>query len=249
MICFSPRTYFDESKPFGAEPMNIACDLPPAIAPKIVSVHVPKCAGTSFLRVLESIYGPRLWPNYGRVFVREQAQPGCVPADAMVIHGHFMVDAFDDLLPQRRLITWVRHPVERVVSNYYHFLRSPDMRDDCCRVMHEKRLGLIQFAELEWMRNEATRYLGGKPLDEFTAVGIAERFEDSLEMMAHALNWTEIPPAPRDNVNPVRLADQYELTDDVRGYLGYLNSADLAWYGEAVVALEDNLAELATRVA
>jgi hypothetical protein len=229
--------------------MNAACDLSTAGVPRIVSVHVPKCAGTSFRHVLETIYGPRLWPNYGRVFVREQAQPGCVPEDAVVIHGHFMADAFDEVLPRRRLITWVRHPVERVVSNYYHFLRSPDMRDDCCRVLHEKGLTLTQFAELDWMRNEATRYLARKPLEEFAAVGIAERFADSLEIMAHALHWPSVPVAPRANVNPSRQADHYELSDEERGYFGYLNSADLAWYGEAVVVLEDTLADLATRVA
>ena len=66
--------------------------------------------------------------------------------------------------PDRELITWVRHPVERVVSNYYHFLRTPDMRDDCCRALYEGKLSLSQFADLEWMCNASSRYFVGKSI-------------------------------------------------------------------------------------
>jgi hypothetical protein len=218
-------------------------------AAPLVSVHVPKCAGTSFRQVLERIYGAQLWPNYGAVFVRAQAVAGCVPPGTAAIHGHFLADAFDDVLPGRDLVTWVRHPVERVVSNYYHFLRSPDLRDDCCRELYERRLSLCEFAELDWMRNETTRYLAGKPLAEFAAVGIAERFAESLEVMARTLRWPELPAVPRANVNPARTTDHYALSRREREYLGYLNAADLAWYEEAVVALEDRQAALASRVA
>jgi hypothetical protein len=217
--------------------------------PVIVSVHVPKCAGTSFRHVLESMYGPRLWANYGAVFVRAQAGPGSVPDGTRAIHGHFMADAFDTVLPDCQRITWVRHPVERVVSNYHHFLRSPDMRDDCCRILHERRLTLSEFAELDWMRNEATRYLAGKPLSDFAAVGITERFEESLAWMATVLRWPAPPSAPRSNVNPMRLDRHYALSARQREYLSYLNAADLAWYQEAVELLEARRTELVTRAA
>src|ERR1019366_10380322 len=111
----------------------------------VISVHVPKCAGTSFRRILSGICGARIWFNYGMIFTREQARADLVPEGTSFIHGHFLADAFDDLYPRRRLVTWVRHPVEGLVSNYSHFLRSPGMRDDCCRALHKQGLSLRQF--------------------------------------------------------------------------------------------------------
>lgn len=208
----------------------------------IISVHIPKCAGTSFRHLLQALYGDQLWLNYGTIFTREQADRAAVVAGAECIHGHFFADAFDDLFPDRTLITWVRHPVERVVSNYYHFLRSPDMRDDCCRALYEHGLTLRQFAELDWMRNEATRYLTSKALDEFAFVGITERFPDSLHLFSRTFGWPSSLPAPYVNTNPDRTTDCYILPPDDYAHILALNSIDLAWYECAVNRLEVQLA-------
>ena len=203
----------------------------------LVSVHIPKCAGTSFRHILHEVFGPRLWLNYGTIFVRAQAQLDLVPPGIACIHGHFFADAFDDVLPQRSLITWLRHPVERVVSNYHHFLRSPDMRDDCCRVLHERKLSLTQFAELDWMRNEATRYMAGKSLSDFAFVGIAERFTASLALLARQLDWPTGFGPRRDNVNPERAGERYPLSTGEFDRIAALNSEDLQTYEGAVQRL------------
>lgn len=215
----------------------------------LISVHIPKCAGTSFRHVLQALYGDKLWPNYGAIFTRNQAQPGLVPAHTVCVHGHFLADAFDDLDPRRHLLTWVRHPVERVVSNYYHFLRSPDMRDDCCRHLFEERLSLRQFAELDWMRNEATRYLAGKSPDAFAFVGVAENFTASLAVFARTFGWDCPLPAPRENTNPLRAGERYELRPSDYAHIRELNTADFAWYQEAVGRLEDSVQKLTSRAA
>jgi hypothetical protein len=204
----------------------------------LISVHVPKCAGTSFRHVLQGVYGDRLWLNYGTIFVRSQARPEAVPPGVVCIHGHFFADAFDELFPQRQLITWLRHPVERVVSNYHHFLRSPDWRDDCCRALYEQKLDLRKFAELEWMRNESARYLAGKPLSDFAFVGVAERFTESLQALSTRFGWPPRLSAPRDNVNPARFASHYPLSREDYQHILALNQADLAYYEEAVARLD-----------
>jgi hypothetical protein len=215
----------------------------------LISVHIPKCAGTSFRHILQALYGENLWTNYGQVFTRNQARPGQIPARTDCIHGHFLADAFDDLYPQRHLLTWVRHPVERVVSNYYHFLRSPDMRDDCCRRLFEERLSLRQFAELDWMRNEATRYLAGKSPDEFAFIGVAESFTDSLAVFAQTFGWHCHLPARRENSNPTRLGERYELRSGDDAHIRELNAADLTWYQETVERLEDTIRKITSRAA
>lgn len=204
----------------------------------IVSVHVPKSAGTSFRHVLDAIYGPAAWYNYGTIFTRDQARAELVPPGTRLIHGHFMGDSFDDLFPERELITWVRDPVERVVSNYYHFLRAPDMRDDTCRAVHEQKLGLRAFADLDWMQNLTSRYLAHKPVADFKFVGIAERFAESLEQYSAAFGFRRDLQFPRVNTNPDRQTDHYPLAPEDHAYIAERNAADLDWYRQAEAGLE-----------
>jgi hypothetical protein len=208
----------------------------------IVSVHVPKSAGTSFRRVLEEVCGARIWFNYGTIFSREQAKADLVPAGTKFIHGHFLADAFDDLFPDRRLVTWVRDPVERLLSNYHHFLRSPDMRDDCCRALLERKLDLRQFADLEWMRNYTAHYLANKPVGAFAFVGIAERFEESIRLFCESFGFRDATRIPRDNTNPERAGEAYALSPEDRAYIRERNAGDLAWYAEASARLTREIA-------
>ncbi len=209
----------------------------------IVSVHVPKCAGTSFKRVLNDVCGARIWCNYGTIFSREQARPDLVPPGTNFIHGHFLADSFDDLFPDRRLVTWVRHPVERLVSNYHHFLRSPDMRDDCCRALYERKLSLRQFADLDWMRNETGRYLANKPVKDFEFVGVTERFDESVRHFCRIFGFRNAPRIPRENLNPDRLTERYDISPEDFAYILERNSADLAWYARASERLSEAVIE------
>lgn len=206
--------------------------------PMVISVHIPKCAGTSFREILASIYGPQLWLNYGTIFSKESYRSDLIPANSRCIHGHFFADAFDGVVSQPRLITWVRHPVDRVVSNYYHSLRSPDMRDDCCRLLHEKQLSLRDYAELDWMRNLATRYLARKTLDEFAFVGIAERFDESLQVFGQEFSRVIPQTGPYLNTNPERTTSSYLLSPDAFAHIESLNQLDLVWYEAAVARLD-----------
>jgi hypothetical protein len=199
----------------------------------LISIHVPKCAGTSFRQVLGTLFGAQVWFNYGTIFTREQAKPELVPPGVRIIHGHFLADAFDGVIPRRRLLTWVRHPVERVVSNYQHFLRSPDMRDDCCRALYERKLSLRGFADLDWMSNLTTRYLANKPVEDFEFVGIADCFPESIDRFCRTFGYRRPPKLPCENVNPARASEHYDISPADREFILMRNRADLAWYHQA----------------
>jgi hypothetical protein len=204
----------------------------------LVSVHVPKCAGTSFRRVLEGVYGEALWLTYGSVVTRDNVRSEAVPAGTACIHGHFFADTFDDIFPGRTLITWLRDPVERVVSTYHHFLRSPEMHDETCRALIENQLTLVEFAELAWMRNGVTRYLAGKPLEAFAFLGVAERFSDSLKDFSRRFCGGRPLAEVRDNTNPSRLTDRYPMPRAERDRLLELNKEDVARYKAAQERLD-----------
>jgi hypothetical protein len=203
----------------------------------LVSVHVPKCGGTSFRQILYGLFGSRVWFNYEGAFSQAQVRPELVPAGTSVIHGHFLADAFDRAFPDRRLMTWVREPVERVVSNYQHFLRSPDMRDDCCRALHERKLDLRGFADLEWMRNMATRYLANKPVEDFEFIGVTECFEESAELFYRTFGYRRVGSRQRANANPGRTSEFYPISGADRDYILERNQEDRAWYERAVARL------------
>jgi hypothetical protein len=204
----------------------------------LVSVHVPKCAGTSFRRVLEGLYGNSLWLTYGSVVTRDNVRREAVPAGTACIHGHFFADTFDDIFPGSTLIAWLRDPVERVVSTYYHFLRSPEMQDETCRALIENKLTLVEFAELDWMRNGLTRYLAGKPLEAFAFLGVAERFSDSLKAFSRRFCDGRALAEIRDNTNPARLTDRYPVPQADRNRLLELNKEDVARYKAAQERLD-----------
>jgi hypothetical protein len=204
----------------------------------LISVHVPKCAGTSFRRVLEGLYGNALWLTYESVITRDKARRDAVPAGTACIHGHFFADTFDDIFPDRTLIAWLRDPVDRVASTYYHFLRSPEMHDETCRALIENRLTLMEFAELDWMRNGVTRYLAEKPLGAFAFLGIAERFSDSLKAFSRQFCDGRPLPEVRDNTNPARLTDHYPIPPAQRERLLELNKEDVARYTAAQERLD-----------
>jgi hypothetical protein len=210
----------------------------------LLSVHIPKCGGTSFQQVLRGVYGERrLWLNYGTIFSQEDARQrsALMPPGIRCVHGRFLGDAFDEVRPEAEVVTWLRHPVERVISLYHHFLRQPDPHDPSCRALWSKSLRLEDFAALPPRRNEMTRYLAGKPDFAFAFVGVTERFEESLRVFSATFGLGLHGPAPLANVNPRRSLGRYPVADAVRARLEELNRDDLAAYRDAVERLDQSL--------
>jgi len=120
------------------------------------------------------------------------------------VHGHFLADALDGLFVSAAVSHVDASSRRARGSNYYHFQRAPDDRDACCRALHEHRLSLREFAELGWMRNEATRYLASKSLADLEFIGVSERFAESLQICAQMFAWPRPLSTPWDNINPRR---------------------------------------------
>jgi hypothetical protein len=206
----------------------------------LVSIHVPKCGGSSFQHVLRGIFGKKLWLNYGAFSEREAARYDLIPRGTRCVHGHFRADTFDDLVPEPDLVTWLRHPVDRVVSSYCHFQRHPEPANACYRALTEQRLSLEAFAELELMRNEATRYLAGKPLAAFRFVGVMERFADSLRLFGEAFGVRVPAVPPLENVNPERVTEHYPISRPTYDRILALNARDLMLYEGALAGLRES---------
>jgi hypothetical protein len=194
-----------------------------------LSVHIPKTAGVTIRNVLKEHFAEGFVLHYWEITdawgrVREQ-----VPAEATCVHGHYQTDKLAGLFPHARLITWVRDPVERVVSSYHHRLRDPDPRHPVCTELHEKRLSLLEYAALPLVRNEMSHFFGTKQVADFHFIGVVEDFDRSFARLTQLLG---LPggPAPRDNVNPDKKTSRYALEPKIREKILELNERDAALY-------------------
>lgn len=115
--------------------------------------------------------------------------------------------------------------------------------------MHEEKLSLRAFAELDWMQNLATRYLAGKAIEAFDFVGIAERSDESRPLLGRAFGWATPPCGPRENTNPDRVTPSYPLSPADYNHLLALNQLDLKFYRTAIARLDDALKIAAARSA
>lgn len=184
---------------------------------RLLSVHINKTAGTSFGQLLQKNYRSVFRINTHIGTRRPRRSLTCdgkdllnrIPADAEVVHGHFTADEiFIEGIP---LVTWVRDPVYRVVSNY-HYVKSD--------------LSLIDWAALEDSRNRMSKMLSKIPLEKFFFIGLMEQFDNDLVLLADMLGWQHRTP---EVLNPTH----YEPVDSsLRKEIAALNQEDVLLYNK-----------------
>jgi hypothetical protein len=92
----------------------------------------------------------------------------------------------------------------------------------------------MEFAELAAMQNEITHYTAGFLPTDFAWVGVAERFGESMRLLRRTIGLEKSVTFFRDNVNPDRTTESYELSDADFCRIAELNSSDMDWYAAAV---------------
>lgn len=195
----------------------------------ILSVHIPKTAGVSFRKILAQLYQEDFMLKYWQMTDAYGQVVTSIPGNVRCIHGHYSPDVLLPLYPNARLITWVRDPVERVVSSYFHRLREPDWQHPVTRELHEKKLSLVEFASIELMRNEMARYIGARPIEDFAFIGLVEAFEDSLAWFCRKFGFARTA-IPRENCNPERQTNRYAIDAATRRKIAALNEQDFEIY-------------------
>jgi hypothetical protein len=163
----------------------------------LISVHVPKTAGTSLLSSLRNAYGERLLTHYSTFptskYRRHKAallkwKFGCrlkaktIVSRYSVIHGHFVADTFNFLSCPKRYCVFLREPVDRLISHYL-FWKRDDMKfskNSVRELLIRKKLTLNEFADLPEMTNFYSFFLGRMDIEQFDFVGLREDYTTSL---------------------------------------------------------------------
>lgn len=203
----------------------------------IIYIHVPKTGGTSIRMAAAEHFGEdAMLYDYGpdaprtSPIVRELLYDADEP-DHLVewihnngikfISGHFRMNRYPTLLPEADLITWVRDPVDRVVSQHQHRTRT----------LGETR-PLEEWVEKKRWRNIITRQAGVDP-NRFAAIGVLERHEESIELL-NAYLGLEIQSRHDNQSEPQELLD-----DSLRARIHALNLDDHAFVEAANARIDE----------
>ncbi|MBC7990009.1 MAG: sulfotransferase family 2 domain-containing protein [Luteimonas sp.] len=213
----------------------------------LVSLHLPKTAGTSFASALQAQHGPGYLADYDdlpmqvapwlRKFRALRAGLDLRrswPDGVTCVHGHFLPAKYLYALRGRsvRYVTWLRDPVERVVSHYEFWRRDYDGSDPKQPLrnrMLAEDWSLQRFALGPEMRDLYTQYLWRFDPRRFAFIGVTERYDDDLGRFADLFGTSA---AVRGHAlrNPDRGDARYPISAGLRTSLIQHHARDMALY-------------------
>ena len=93
----------------------------------LIFLHVPKSAGTTFGAILRQQYGRnhiyKIDNEAANASVEQYKQMGINDKrQYRVIEGHWPVELHNNVIQPCTYVTFLRNPLKRVVSHYYHVL-------------------------------------------------------------------------------------------------------------------------------
>lgn len=179
------------------------------VQPELISIHLPKTAGSSFHAALNFVYGWRLkhlfrsadWIAFEQPQVFRCAKPG-----VRAVHGHLhhLQPEWKKLYPNAQWVTWLRDPAERVVSAYFHWQKPVNHQDLYHTVFLAQKPSLLDFAADPTFRPVTHVYqqiLGSVNPQDFLFIGRTEHYAKDLITLTNLMHWPEIPNFQK-NRNP-----------------------------------------------
>lgn len=214
---------------------------------ELVSLHIPKTAGTSFRNILKEVYGEeqvvRFDINRFVSIENEEFKEKKLSSQIRVLHGHF---PYDQLMEQVALpegvpvITWLRDPVKRVISNYYYL--SKILREELneeekdLNILAKMQKTLLEYANARPNRNRMSSFLKGSTLEDFFFIGIMDHYEEDLKDLASLLGWGEYTEL-QHNIT----GDKPEVDEETLNIIKELNSKDIEIYKSALKHREERI--------
>ena len=219
-------------------------------------LHIPKTAGTTLNRIIEWQYSPFAIFTMDPYRIRATAErlkrlPGR-RRRLRVVRGHLFYGIHEFPPQAATYITMLREPVARVLSAYYFILRRP--LHPLHRKLKRERLGVEDYLRLIPHRHNLQCRLiagidNGEACDEraldaakenlsrsFSVIGLCERFEESLMLMAKTFGW-EVPFYENQKVSKRRSMVEPKLADLIRDH----NRLDYDVYEFGKKLFEQNL--------
>jgi len=204
-------------------------------------VHIPKTAGTSFRSAFElTAVTYQDYKNSAKIFSESISQlvyknndyytfkQRFTAQNSAWITGHVKLVKYVDLVSVTHIITFLRHPVKRVISQYQH------------HVQHHGFTGeLSEFITRPITKNSQSRHLDFMPLSLVGYVGITEKYNDSLFLINQ--QYSLALPLKSKNRNKKSQVSFDSLDDKLKSLIIKNNTHDIALYNEAMFLHESRM--------
>lgn len=184
--------------------------------PIVLYIHIPKAGGTTFNSVLRLKYGRNKLhtvPVSARDDLRTLEEMPQKERDRLsCVRGHMVYGADQLFSVPCTYVTFLRDPVSRVLSLYEYVRRGwPDtvgrmsleeylVSNDISYVPNDQVRRIAGIRDYRSIDNAVLKSAINNLKSSFSAVGIVERFDESLLLIAKSLGWKVPPFYMRENV-------------------------------------------------
>ena len=207
----------------------------------LVFVHVPKTAGTSFRLGVDEVFGrERVCRDYGAgspetsaiveqwvyersdfwEFGRQFRQ-----SEFRFLTGHFGAQRYLPVFPLARMITFLRDPLQRAVSEYHHLVKHAGYPHS-----------LEHYYRSPEFINRQHNMFRGVPWVALGFIGVTELYQESLELLKHSFDL-DIPQL-QSNTGRDNWREPYQLEPAQEQEFRQLHAADFRLYNLAKIQLE-----------
>ena len=218
-----------------------------------IFLHIPKTGGTSFRDVVEQVY------PHNRCISAYSLEPVALEGvkarigEADAVYGHLFYGVHKILGVGPRYVTIVRNPIERVISFYRHQARDENSEhfeaiadgmtlrdllasDDCPQVNNHMVRIVSGYEGSEPVHDGQVLRRAFANLEDFECVGVAERMNESVAVIAERLGWVRIPLVPRLNTSPS--GEMFCLDEATRAAILSRNALDLLFYARVAARFD-----------
>ncbi len=206
---------------------------------ELIFIHIHKTGGKSMSQVFEDVYGKsstfRLNQNVFRGLKPSEVNlRTLIPGRTNVLSGHLPYPYLQQIVKEDRpkLVTWLRDPVERVISNYYWRL-SLDRSKAAEEGIAYTDMTLDEYIHIPKNQNRMSTFLEGLVLTDLFFIGFLESHDQDMEALAQKLNWLSLPRI-HTNINPAFNKEPRIITAEIREEIKRLNQQDLELFQEAI---------------
>ncbi len=231
---------------------NQAHNLTPIeLAPErleLISIHIPKTAGTSFRNTLKTVYGDEhvarldidLFSQNIRLNEIDYLKPS-LPNYLKVLHGHFSYENLNlhfDIPKDVPVITWLRDPVDRVLSNYFYLSQRlhDELQEDQkgLNILKKLKRSLSEYAMDPPQQNRMSQFLSGIELERLFFVGFTNNYNDGMERISNLLGWKNHEAFFHNKTE----GRNFNVTNQEIELIRSLNQLDIKLYENALNLLE-----------